>query len=95
MLGCTPFPRRSQQQKQRRLSDKQFNSGRGQGGGGGSQNKNLLLGPSHPLKVKHSGSEETEDESIKAGHSGPAHPPKITGDHLIISFACDAFPIRS
>ena len=52
--------------------------------------KNSLSGPSHPPKVKYSGSEGTEDVSIKAGLPGPAHPPKTTGENSNNTFACDA-----
>ena len=52
--------------------------------------KKLLSGPLHPRKVKYSDSNQTINVSIHAGISGPAHPPKQTGELSNNTFACGA-----
>ena len=74
-LGCTPSPRRPQQQGQRRQSGNKFNKGRGHGGGGSQFNKKTTpkkgAGCGRPHKIN----------SLTVPHnlSGPPHPPKVDG----------------
>ena len=88
--GCTPSPRRPQQQRQRRPSGKQFKQGKGQGRGG-SNNSTVagnLSEPTHPPKVDDGPVKEVV--SIKADPSGPAHPPKTIIEYSNNTFTCDA-----
>ena len=48
----------------------------------------LLSGPSHPPKVMAPGSEGNVSKS--AGITTPAHLPKVSGEHFVNTFACDA-----